>query len=277
VDEVWQDEEFGSCLRFDDMAAKLTQPISVRHWLKHPHPALDQNVNKGKARFRRVLGSGKNKKSVLCWADFKAIDAWEAKENAQVKSQPAPGWKNYGDFVRDRKVQGKMEHLYLTSVLKTFREHPQARQRFLREARAASALNHPNIVTIFAVEESEGLDFIVMEYVEGETLRERIERGPLELPEFLGVAIQAAEAVAAAHDLGIIHLVVAQLPQGRLCLQLFQPQGNARFLRPSVLYQPSGSLRIDKRQDRLVPAVLQAIDGCGTLIPGCRKERDGVR
>jgi formylglycine-generating enzyme required for sulfatase activity len=81
----------------------------------------------------------------------------------------------------------------------------QARQRFLREARAASALNHPNIVTIHAVEEADGLDFLVMEYVEGETLDARIARGPLEPAPLLSFGLQVAEAVAAAHALGIIH------------------------------------------------------------------------
>jgi formylglycine-generating enzyme required for sulfatase activity len=81
----------------------------------------------------------------------------------------------------------------------------QARQRFLREARAASALNHPNVVTVHAVEEADGLDFLVMEYVEGETLKEKVERGPLELRELLDWGVQMAEAVAAAHARGIIH------------------------------------------------------------------------
>jgi formylglycine-generating enzyme required for sulfatase activity/predicted Ser/Thr protein kinase len=82
---------------------------------------------------------------------------------------------------------------------------PQSRQRFLREARAASALNHSHIVTIHAVEEADGLDFLVMEYIEGETLKERLERGPLTLAELLGWGVEAAEAMAAAHALGIIH------------------------------------------------------------------------
>jgi serine/threonine protein kinase len=80
-----------------------------------------------------------------------------------------------------------------------------ARQRFLREARSASALNHPHIVTIYAIEESEGQDFIVMEYVEGESLRARIERGPVELGQVLEWGSQVADALAAAHGIGLIH------------------------------------------------------------------------
>ncbi len=81
----------------------------------------------------------------------------------------------------------------------------QARQRFLREARAASALNHPNIVTIHAIEEAEGRDFIVMEQVEGETLKASLARGPLALAQLLSFGSQVAEAIAAAHAIGLIH------------------------------------------------------------------------
>jgi serine/threonine protein kinase len=81
----------------------------------------------------------------------------------------------------------------------------QANQRFLREARSASALNHPNIVTIYAIEEAEGRHFIVMEYVEGKSLRERIERGPVDLPQLLDLGSQVAEALTAAHAIGLIH------------------------------------------------------------------------
>ena len=80
-----------------------------------------------------------------------------------------------------------------------------AKQRLLREARSASALNHPNIVVIYAIEAVEGSDFIVMEYVEGETLKAMIGRGPLELPQLLDIGAQVAEALAAAHALGLIH------------------------------------------------------------------------
>ncbi len=80
-----------------------------------------------------------------------------------------------------------------------------ARQRFLQEAKAASALNHPNIVTIHAIEEGDGFDFIVMEYVEGEDLRARIDRGPIELSDLLDITAQVADALAAAHTIGLIH------------------------------------------------------------------------
>ncbi|MDH4272595.1 MAG: protein kinase, partial [Candidatus Aminicenantes bacterium] len=83
--------------------------------------------------------------------------------------------------------------------------NPEARERFLQEARAAAALSHPNICTIHEVEESEGQPFIVMEYVEGENLRERIKKGPLSLEEALAIAIQAAEGLEKAHQKGIVH------------------------------------------------------------------------
>jgi tRNA A-37 threonylcarbamoyl transferase component Bud32/tetratricopeptide (TPR) repeat protein len=81
-----------------------------------------------------------------------------------------------------------------------------ARQRLLREARSASALNHSHIVTIYAIEEAHGLDFIVMEFVSGESLRERISsRGPLEWSQLIEAGSQIADALAAAHSIGLIH------------------------------------------------------------------------
>ncbi|HEV2802795.1 MAG TPA: protein kinase [Pyrinomonadaceae bacterium] len=80
-----------------------------------------------------------------------------------------------------------------------------ARLRLAREARSASALNHPNIVTIHSVDDHDGFDFIVMEYVEGETLRAMAARGPLPLSLLLDVGAQVADALAAAHAIGIIH------------------------------------------------------------------------
>jgi serine/threonine protein kinase/tetratricopeptide (TPR) repeat protein len=81
-----------------------------------------------------------------------------------------------------------------------------ARRRLMAEAQSASVLNHPNIVTIHAIEEVDGLDFIVMELVEGETLTSHLaSNGALPLPSLLDIGIQVAEALDAAHSVGLIH------------------------------------------------------------------------
>ena len=79
------------------------------------------------------------------------------------------------------------------------------RRRFFQEARAASALNHPHILTIYEVGEDNGCPYIAMEFVEGETLRQKIESKGLQVKEILDIAIQIANGLARAHELGIIH------------------------------------------------------------------------
>jgi serine/threonine protein kinase len=78
-------------------------------------------------------------------------------------------------------------------------------RRFEQEARAASALNHPNIITIYEIRQAAGSHIIATEFVEGETLRYRLSRSPLTLSETLNIAIQIADALSAAHKAGIIH------------------------------------------------------------------------
>lgn len=93
-------------------------------------------------------------------------------------------------------------------AIKAIRAGRQLREhawQLLEEARAASALNHPNIITIHDIEVSAGQPFMVMEWIDGQTLRQKLAQGPMSIPELLAVASQVVDALAAAHDRGILH------------------------------------------------------------------------
>jgi eukaryotic-like serine/threonine-protein kinase len=79
-------------------------------------------------------------------------------------------------------------------------------KRFIQEAKAASALNHPNILTVYEIGETEGKNYIATEFIEGKTLREQLSsKEPLQLNAILKIGIQVSEALSAAHQVGIIH------------------------------------------------------------------------
>ncbi|MDA2928638.1 protein kinase [Acidobacteria bacterium AH-259-O06] len=121
------------------------------------------------------------------------------------------------DTVLERKVALKF-------LPEAMQQDPIARKRFLREAKAAAALDHPFICKIYETGEAEGTVFIAMEYVEGETLKERSEKGPLSLNEGLQTTIEIAEALEVAHKSGIVH---RDLKPSNIMLT---PQGHAKVM-----------------------------------------------
>jgi tetratricopeptide (TPR) repeat protein len=110
-------------------------------------------------------------------------------------------------------------------LLSAINQEPIARRRFLQEAQSASSLNHPNIVTIHAIEEVDGIDFIVMEFVEGQNLKSQIQSdGALPLARLLDIGIQAADALEAAHQINLIHRDI------KSANILITPRGHAKVL-----------------------------------------------
>src|SRR5215831_16759934 len=100
----------------------------------------------------------------------------------------------------------KLARFVALKFLPSDRQNDQpAIERFLREARTASALNHPNICTIYEIDEHDGAHFIAMELLEGQTLDQVISGRPLSIGMTLDIAIQIAGALGAAHDAGILH------------------------------------------------------------------------
>ncbi len=122
-------------------------------------------------------------------------------------------------------------------------------QRFEREARAASALNHPNIITIYEIGQVGDKHFIATEFVEGETLRQKINRGKIELREALNIAAQLASALEAAHSAGIIHRDIK--PEN----VMVRPDGLVKLLdfglaKPIGLQAANLGLRIEQKANR---------------------------
>jgi len=102
------------------------------------------------------------------------------------------------DTVLDRQVAIKILPEQLSS-------DPDREARFQREAKAISSLNHPAICTLYDVGHQDNIDYIIMEYLEGETLAEKLEQGPLEIPKALDIAVRIADALDSAHRMGLIH------------------------------------------------------------------------
>ncbi|HXZ27289.1 MAG TPA: protein kinase [Terriglobales bacterium] len=116
----------------------------------------------------------------------------------------AAGAGGMGEVYRARDT--RLERTVAIKVLpEQFSQNPDLRQRFEREARAISSLNHPNICTLYDVGHQDGTDYLVLEYIEGETLSARLQRGPLPVEQTLKTGCEIAEALEKAHRQGIVH------------------------------------------------------------------------
>ena len=115
-------------------------------------------------------------------------------------------------------------HVAIKVLPEEFARNPERLARFEREAKLLAVLNHPNIGSIYGIEESEERRFLVLELVEGETLQNRLERGPLSLEEALEIVKQIAEGLEAAHEKGVIH---RDLKPGNI---MISPEGKVKIL-----------------------------------------------
>src|SRR3989454_6821840 len=138
-----------------------------------------------------------------------SLDAGTRLGRYEIRSQLGAGGMGEVYLALDARLDRKVALKVLPADVAA---HPDRMKRFVQEAKAASALNHPNIITIHEIDEwgssptiREGIHFIATEFIDGETLRERMRSGPMKLGEVLEVAIQIASALSAAHDAGIVH------------------------------------------------------------------------
>src|SRR3989454_2585429 len=120
----------------------------------------------------------------------------------EIRSQLGAGGMGEVYLAQDTKLDRKVALKILPADLATNQDRMR---RFRQEAKAASALNHPNIITIYEIEQIDSVNFIATELIQGETLRQRMRSAPMKLGEVLDVATQIASALSAAHAVGIVH------------------------------------------------------------------------
>jgi len=120
----------------------------------------------------------------------------------EIRSQLGAGGMGEVYLAQDTKLDRKVALKILPGDVASYQ---MRMQRFVQEAKAASGLNHPNIITIYEIEQIDSVNFIATEFIDGVTLRQRMRNAPLKLGEVLNVAAQIASALAAAHAAGIVH------------------------------------------------------------------------
>ncbi|HSK18306.1 MAG TPA: tetratricopeptide repeat protein [Longimicrobiales bacterium] len=187
--------------------------------------ALDLSASERRAYVDRAAGS-----DAALRADV--LELLDAHERSGVLDTPAPHWRLAGEVgsarpgagrivgnyeilqeldgggmgvvyrARDRRLERIVALKFLHPHLSG---HAESKQRLIMEAQAAAALDHPHVCTLFEIGEADGHVFLAMPFYDGETLKHRLTRGPLALPEALDLAVQAASGLAAAHAKGIVH------------------------------------------------------------------------
>src|SRR5207253_4496113 len=131
------------------------------------------------------------------------LDAGTKLDRYEIRSKIGAGGMGEVYLAQDSKLDRKVALKILSADVAA---HSDRMKRFVREAKAASALNHPNIITIYEIDETDSVNFIAIEFIEGETLRERmLNTSPMKLSEILDVANQTASALVAAHAANIVH------------------------------------------------------------------------
>src|SRR5437016_13435986 len=120
----------------------------------------------------------------------------------EIRSQIGEGGMGEVYLAKDTKLDRKVALKILPADVAS---HRYRMRRFVQEASAVSALNHPNILTIHEIDQTDSGHFIATEFIDGETLRERMRNAPMKLGEVLDVAAQIASALSAAHAAGIVH------------------------------------------------------------------------
>ena len=221
-----QDQPFQVLAALLERPGKLVtrQALRERLWSDDTFVDFDRSLNTAIAKIREALGDSANEPrfvETLPRRGYRFIGPIERLDpSGQIVGLPA-GAGAKGTISRYRLLEklgeGGMGVVYKAEdttlqrnvALKFLAPHltrdPQAKQRFLREARAAASVEHPNICAVHEIDEVDGQTFISMAYIEGETLDRKIEQRPLELAEAVRIAGEVALGLQAAHHKGVVH------------------------------------------------------------------------
>ncbi len=241
----------------------LREEIQKKLWPNNTIVEFDHSINAAIKRLRNALGESAEEPRFIETLAKRGYRFLGAVDGAAPLLEDHLDKKTFSNYrIIEKLGAGGMGIVYRAEDTKLGRQvalkflpedlisDPMARQRFEREARAASALNHPGICAIYGLEEIEGQPAIVMELVEGETLEGRLKRGPIPLRQALPLAIQICGALAEAHRKGIVHrdlkpaniMLTGNSAWGVKILDfgIAKMEGDAGLTRPGVA---SGTLR----------------------------------